>query len=148
MVGGQRIVMLWAGVVLGGSLLAGPAKFMVEDLTMPVALQVGRAQFLWVACGELLCVLLALLVGIWGWERSARKSGWVLACGFFLVAGSILVFQHLVLMAPLQVRSERIMAGEAVGKSSLHLIYVALEGIKFLCILVAGGWPISQRQGG
>ena len=41
--------LLWAGVSLGGNLVAAPAKFQVAALEMPVALQVGRAQFTWIA---------------------------------------------------------------------------------------------------
>jgi hypothetical protein len=36
------LLLLWAGVLLGVSVLAAPAKFAAPRLTLPVALDVGR----------------------------------------------------------------------------------------------------------
>ena len=44
----RGIALVWAGVAIGGSLIATPAKFQAPSLSMTTALEVGRAQFFWV----------------------------------------------------------------------------------------------------
>ena len=39
------IAMIWLGMLIGVSFLATPVKFVVADLSLPVALQVGQATF-------------------------------------------------------------------------------------------------------
>ena len=39
------LIMLWAGVLIGVSVLAAPAKFGAPGLTLPVAMAVGREEF-------------------------------------------------------------------------------------------------------
>ncbi len=57
---------LWAGTVLGGSLIAAPAKFQAPSLTRAVALDVGRMQFYWLGIAEMaLCALLLVLQPNW-----------------------------------------------------------------------------------
>jgi hypothetical protein len=46
-----------AGLVIGGSLIAAPAKFVTASLMLPIALYVGRAQFAWLAVGEGVVIL-------------------------------------------------------------------------------------------
>ncbi len=137
----HRIALLWAGLVIGGSLIAAPAKFQVEALTMPVALQVGRAQFLGVTVAELGC-LATILVLFFVNRRSWNKLH------VFCITLVVVAFaaQHLALMPILQARSERIIAGETVGESSLHLIYVVLEVLKVIALLVSGSSRIAASN--
>jgi hypothetical protein len=39
------MIMLWAGVLIGVSFLAAPAKFNAPGLSLPVAMQIGRQEF-------------------------------------------------------------------------------------------------------
>ena len=39
------IYLIWAGLILGVSFIATPVKFQAPHLTMPVALEVGKATF-------------------------------------------------------------------------------------------------------
>ena len=135
--------LLWAGTVLGGSLIAAPAKFQVEALRLPVALQVGRVQFLWVTIAEVVFLVVSLTLLAVAWRREAKvgKAGSLL-----LFAVAVFALQHLGLMPPLQARSERIIAGESVGESSLHLVYVAAECIKVFVLVTAGCWPVSTTK--
>lgn len=115
---------IWAGVIVGGSLVAAPAKFQAPSLTREVALEVGRAQFAWLGVTELvLCA--ALLVAVFG----SRSFRWTL--------GATIVFglQRLVLMPVLDERTVRIIAGEAVEPSMLHAVYVAFEVAKLGLLL-------------
>lgn len=116
---------LWAGVALGGSLVAAPAKFRAPSLTLEVALDVGRAQFLWLGLTEaLLCA--ALLIGLVCVDD--RRWRWP------LLATGILAVQRLIIMPPLDVRTLQVIAGEPAPPSSLHVIYIAAEIVKFLLL--------------
>ncbi|MGR3623560.1 hypothetical protein [Pseudophaeobacter sp.] len=62
--GGQAItagIFLWIGVAFAGNLVAAPAKFQAASLTLPVALDVGRVQFLWIGFAEAICLLVILM---------------------------------------------------------------------------------------
>lgn len=127
------LALIWAGVSLGGSLVAAPAKFRAPSLTRPTALEVGRVQFLWVGVTEaILCVVLvgALLPGAtdaWKW---------------LVVPIVILAFQRLAIMPPLDTRTRRLIRGEQVGASHLHHVYVVLEVGKFASLVVGGAVAI------
>lgn len=139
----KRMALLWAGLVLGGSLIAAPAKFQVEALSLPVALQVGRAQFLWVSIAEV-CLLIAIgLLLVVQWRANARfdASTW-----FLLLAAALFAVQHLLLMPLLQTRSERIIAGETVSESHFHLVYVVAECSKMIALVLAACLPSRQRM--
>lgn len=123
------LALLWAGVSLGGSLVAAPAKFRAPSLDRPTALDVGRAQFLWVGVTEgVLCIALvgALVlrpVPVWQW---------------MVAPVALFAIQRLVVMPPLDARTRRAIAGEPVEASHLHTIYVVLEFLKFGALVAAG----------
>ena len=116
---------LWAGVVLGGSLVAAPAKFEAQSLTLEVALDVGRAQFFWIGVTEVL-ICAALLVSLA--FAAGRRWRWALA------AAALLAFQRLILMPPLDARTLQIIAGEPVSENSLHTVFIVGEVVKFLLL--------------
>lgn len=103
----QRLLILWAGVLIGGSLIAAPTKFQVEDLTLPVALQVGRVQFQGVLIAELACMAAIIVL------LAASKAAWRTPfLATIALAFALLGIQHLAMMPILQARSEQIIAGE------------------------------------
>lgn len=128
---------LWAGVVLGGSLIAAPAKFQVADLSLPVALQVGRATFSWIALAELgfACILCITLAGatVLKKQQCPRALGILTALAISLFAA-----QWLVVMPLLSARTDAIVAGSAVGQSYSHFIYIGLELAKVLVLISIG----------
>ena len=126
--------LIWSGVALGGSLIATPAKFQAPSLTMPTALEVGRAQFQWVGLGEaLLCVVLIAAVFTVG------KLDWRLAA----VPVVLFAIQRLAVMPSLDARTLQVIAGADVGPSSLHIVYIVLEVAKFAALLTAGIWGLA-----
>ena len=134
------LALVWAGVSLGGSLIATPAKFAAPSLTMPTALEVGRAQFQWVGIGEMLLaaglISTLLIIGKMDWRLAAVPVG-------------LFAIQRLAVMPSLDARTLQVIAGEPVGPSSLHIAYIVLEVAKFLSLLGAGVWGLSSlmRQG-
>ncbi|MDJ0684639.1 MAG: hypothetical protein QNJ84_08060 [Alphaproteobacteria bacterium] len=114
--------LIWAGVSLGGSLVAAPAKFRAPSLDLPTALEVGRAQFRWIGVTEaVLCVglILSLLASSnpnWPW-----------------MAAPILIFgiQRLLVMPTLDTRTVAVINGNRAGETPLHGAFIALEIVKF-----------------
>ena len=104
------LALVWAGVTIGGSLIAAPAKFGAPSLDLPTALEVGRAQFFWVGIAE--GALCAALVGAFVFRPPVAR---------WWLAAPVLVFalQQLVLMPLLDARTLRTISGESVGESHL-----------------------------
>ena len=133
------LAVLWAGISLGGSLIAAPAKFQAPSLSIPSALEVGRAQFLWVGMGEaLVCgLLIAALV-------------FIPAPGpeFFAIPIILFTLQRLAVMPVLDARSLRVIEGGTAGPRSLHRLYILLEVAKFLILLGAAAWSFANILNG
>ncbi len=132
------VALLWAGLLLGVSFLATPIKFTAQSLTLPVALDVGRATFHllvkieWVALAVLVVTAVSARLPLWHFAPIA------------LIAACLLA-QTLGLLPPLDARVTAIIAGEAVPRNSLHIAYVALEILKLMLLLgfatmVVGYW--------
>jgi len=122
------IALLWAGLLVGVSFLATPIKFTAASLTLPVALDVGRVtfhllvKFEWIALALLLATAMSARLPLWHFVP------------IVMIAACLLV-QTFGLLPPLDARVAAIIAGEPVSKSSLHLVYVACEGIKLVLLL-------------
>ena len=54
------LIMLWAGVLIGVSFLAAPAKFGAPGLSLPMAMEIGRREFGGLNLTEIALTLLAL----------------------------------------------------------------------------------------
>lgn len=126
---GRPLALVWAGMVLGVSFLATPAKFLAPSLPLPVALDVGRQTFR--VFGRVEVVLAALLglgvvVG-----RPVRRLD--------LVPGAVVVLQGLWLRPRLNARTRQVAQGRAAPRSSWpHLAFVACEAAKLTALLVIG----------
>jgi len=136
------LLILWLGTAIGGSLIVAPAKFTVDSLTLSTALEVGRAQFRWVAIAELLfgigIVLTALL------SNPSRLIWCALPIAIFAL-------QWLAIMPALDERTVRIIASQPVADSHIHLIYVVAEIAKcasllFAAFMIAHGAAIPMGQ--
>ena len=123
------LALIWAGVSLGGSLVAAPAKFRAPSLDRPTALEVGRAQFYWVGVTEgALCVgLIAALVVV-----AADAWRWM------AVPITLFAIQRFVVMPPLDARTVQAIQGASARARHLHTIYVILELLKFGGLVTAG----------
>ena len=123
------LMLVWAGVTIGGSLIAAPAKFGAPSLDLRMALEVGHEQFFWIWIAErVLCaVLICALV-----FRPAAARWWL--------AAPILVFalQQLFVVPLLDARTVRIIVGETVPESRLHLVFAVLEFVKVAALVAAG----------
>jgi len=123
------LIYAWAGGAIAGSMIAAPAKFQAPSLTLPVALDVGRAQFFWLGIAEAACACALLLL----LAAARRLPAWPLAAAL-----AVLALQRLWIMPALDSRTLAIIAGQPVAESSLHLAYAACETLKICCLVWAG----------
>jgi hypothetical protein len=121
---------LWLGLVLGISVIETPLKFQAPGITTSLGLGIGRLVFRALNAVELViaCVLAVVVV------RQAR--GWPLA--LLGAAIAILLIQAFWLRPLLDARALRVIAGEDVPASSLHVAYIALEGMKLVALPLLG----------
>ena len=121
---------LWLGLILGISVIETPLKFHAPGITTALGLGIGRLVFHALNLVELViaCVL-AIVVA-----RQARDWPFALLGGVI----AILLVQAFWLRPLLDDRAVRIIAGEDVPASSLHLAYIALEGVKLVALPVLG----------
>lgn len=118
---------LWAGISVSENLIAATAKFQVDALDLSIALQVGRAQFLWISYAEWFCITMIVLGLIWNMRMMP-----ILLMG----AVGIFMIQQIGLTPILQARSDQIIAGLSPNHSNVHVLYAILEVMKFICLLI------------
>ena len=131
------VALVWAGVTIGGSMIAAPSKFQAASLTLAQTLEVGRAQFFWLGVAEsLMC---AALIGV----LALRPANARLRMG-----APVLVFgvQWLIVMPFLDDRTVRRITGEPVGESHLHLVFVVLDILKVAMLIAVGVAALRRTQ--
>ena len=126
------LLLLWAGVLIGVSFLAAPAKFAAPSLSLPVAMDVGRQEF-----GTLNLVEAGFAVVTLALAFVVRPSRlvWV---GLGL-AVAIIAVQGLWLLPVLDARAELIIQQQTPPPAPWHALYIAIEIIKLAALLLAGG---------
>lgn len=125
------LIMLWAGVLIGVSFLAAPAKFNASTLSLPVAMDVGRQEFGALNLAEIVLAVLALALA--GYAR-AERTIWL---GLAIAAG-VVALQALWLLPVLDARAEMIIQGETPPSAPWHTLYITIEVLKLLALLVIG----------
>lgn len=117
----------WMGLLLGVSGLATVAKFQAVSLSLPVALDVGRATFRMLAQVELaLLCLMAFGIAVTGLRR-----GWL---ALWLVLASARAFQSLWLLPILFAQVDSFLLGIPPSPGFAHQTYVLVEGLKVLAL--------------
>jgi hypothetical protein len=136
------IFFIWAGLLIGVSFVATPAKFLAPSLALAQALDVGRWTFYvlaWIEWG-FVSVVAALLV------TTRRPGSRLLIFSAVALVTALLAAESFALRPMLDARVLRIMAGESVPPSPLHNVYVGLEGLKALLLLVAGSFTTQWQR--
>jgi len=122
------IALLWAGLLLGTSFLATPAKFLAPSLSLPMALEVGRVTFemlAWVEFFSLGILSLSLI--------SVPKAKQIVLPLLIIIC--LMAIQQLLILPELSLRTDAVIQGNNIAPSNLHLFYVATEFLK-ICFLV------------
>ena len=119
------ISLLWAGMIIGVSLIATPIKFNAPLLDLPTALDVGRVTFTMfntVEWGVLMLLLILLLL---------NKSG-IYSLALLAVC---LLLQTFWLLPVLNARVMVIIQGNAVPSSFHHGFYGFIEVLKIVVLI-------------
>jgi hypothetical protein len=125
------LILLWAGVLIGVSFLAAPAKFAALSLSLPVAMDVGRQEFGTLNLVEIGLVVLTLALA--ALARPGRKI-WV----GIAIAAAIVAAQTVWLLPVLDARAALIIQGETPPAAPWHTFYILAEILKLLALLVTG----------
>lgn len=124
------LALLYAGILIGVSFIATPAKFLARSITLAQALDVGRwtfGIFGWVELG-LIAGLLML-----GLRSRSVRVWWPILAVLALVA-----LQALFLRPMLDARLAEILSGGDPPPSQLHNVYGVVEVAKLAALLCIG----------
>jgi len=127
-------------MLVGVSFLATPVKFVVQDLSLPVALQVGQATFDLFARVE--WGLAAALVATSGLAWRQRPLALVLV----LAIAGVVAVQAVWLLPALDARVDQIVAGVTPAASSHHMLYASLEAAKALLLAAAAFLALRRAR--
>jgi hypothetical protein len=122
---------VWLGMVLAISFLEAPLKFRAPGVSTVIGLGIGRLVFRALNVAE---VVLALVVVV-----GLVLAGVPVGPGVAIVVLVVVLLAQLVLVRPrLNRRSDRVLAGETLPRSRLHLAYIGLEVVKVAALVVLG----------
>lgn len=124
------LVTVWAGAIIGVSLIATPVKFQAPSLSIPVGLEVGRYTFRLFARVEL-CFLIGVIV-----TASIAQPRRITVLALAVVAIQLLL-QRYWLLPVLDYRVSQILAGGPALFSNSHWTYAAFEAIKTTLLIAA-----------
>ncbi len=135
------LIMLWAGVLIGVSFLAAPAKFNAPGLSLPVAMEVGRREFGALNLAEIALAVMSLALAAYA---RPERTIW-LGLG---LAALIVVVQWLWLLPVLDARAELIIRGETPEPAPWHALYMGAEVVKLLALVVIGWLALWRPRSG
>jgi hypothetical protein len=132
------LIMLWAGVLIGVSFLAAPAKFGAPGLSLPIAMEIGRREFGALNLTEIALAVVSLALAAYVRPERAIWLGPGLAA-------LIVALQWLWLLPVLDARAELIIQGGTPEPAPWHALYIGAEILKLLALLVVG-WLTLWRS--
>src|SRR5690606_25580361 len=119
-----------------------PLKFTAPGITLELGLAIGRLVFFWLNKVEL---LMAVLWGI-GFLILRPRGKFLMFAGGVIVL--ILLAQTFWLLPVLDIRAEAVIAGTEAPGSSAHIIYIAVEVVKFILLPIIGAVTAKQYING
>lgn len=130
------LTFVWLGLLLGISFIETPLKFRAPDIDVPRALGIGRLVF-----GALNIVEIGLAAALMLLVIQREAAAGQVAVLVLVVAA--LLSQIALIRPRLNRRTDRIIAGEVLQRSRLHLGYVVLEVAK-VGLLITFGVLLAQ----
>lgn len=118
----------WLGMVAAISFLEAPIKFRAPGVSLAIGLGIGRKVFTALNAVELILAL-TLVVSCFVAKPDTTSLT------FFVLVAAVLVVQVVVIRPQLGKRSDRILAGEVLPRSKMHLVYVAFELLKVVLLV-------------
>ena len=130
------VTFTWVGLVLGISFIEAPLKFRAPGVTLPIGLGIGRLVFRVVNAVEVLFAA-ALVVAF----RVADT--WTTPLILLGIAVGVLAVQLVLVRPRLSRRSDAVLAGAEVPRSSAHHVFIALEVAKLGALLAGGAGALT-----
>lgn len=115
-------------MLIGVSFLATPVKFVVHDLSLPLALQIGQATFALFARVEWALAIILMAAGVANWRTRPLALA---LCAFI---GALVLTQAIWLLPALDARVAAIVAGGAPAPSPHHFAYAGVEAAKAIAL--------------
>jgi len=132
-------LVFWAGVVLGVSFIATPAKFLVPQLEMPVALEVGKAIFhIFNKVEWIICVGILVLTFI----SKGNLFRWI----FIRILVALLSLKTFYLLPALDMRTNRVIAGGIPQPGISHWLYIIADILQVNSALLGAWWLMNQEK--
>jgi hypothetical protein len=135
------VLAVWAGIIIGVSLIATPVKFQAPSLTLETGLEIGRYTFRFLGRVELCLLVITLAAAA---IAQTPKAVWIVLALIIV----ILAVQHFWLLPFLDKRVSEILAGAPPSFSIRHKIFAAMEAGKALLLIAAAATGYySQLRG-
>lgn len=125
------VTFVWCGMVAAISFMEAPLKFRAPDVTVRIGLGIGRLVFRALNAVEVFFAVVLVVYAVI--ELPPTR---VAVTGAVPVL--VLAVQLALVRPSLTRRSDRVLAGEDVPRSSGHYVYVGLEVLKFSALIAAG----------
>lgn len=124
------LMTVWAGIVIGVSLIATPIKFKAPSLTMQTGVEIGRYTFRLLTQIEL-CFLAAVIAA-----ACLVRPRWI-TIGLLALILVVIVLQRYWLLPLLDNRVSQILAGGPPSFSIYHGVYAVMEAAKATLLIAA-----------
>ncbi|MEV8569104.1 hypothetical protein AB0436_26575 [Streptomyces sp. NPDC051322] len=125
------VTFVWLGMVLAISFLETPLKFRAPGVTVPIGLAIGRLVFR--ALNLVEAVLAVAVIVLVATGQPTLPVAVLTAVAAVLLAGQLAVIRP-----RLNRRSDRVLAGEELPRSSAHVFYIAFEAVKVPALIALG----------
>ncbi len=129
----KAIVFFWAGFVCSISFMEAWLKFRAPGVTLPVGLSIGKKIF--TALNRVEWVFLLLLAASLPGILDHISGGPLILLG---IVPALLLIQTFLLLPPMTKRIDRIVGGETLGKSLLHVYFGVAELLKVGMLIYLG----------
>jgi hypothetical protein len=140
---GVRILLLillavWAGIIIGVSLIATPIKFQAPSLTLQTGLEIGRYTFRLLGRVELCLVVAAVVAAAFA---RARGNTWILLG----VIVAIIALQRFWLLPFLDKGVSEVLAGGSPSFSLHHRIFAVMEAARATLLILAAALEYGSQ---
>ncbi|WP_326698404.1 hypothetical protein OG909_14385 [Streptomyces sp. NBC_01754] len=125
------VTFVWLGMVLAISFIEAPLKFRAPGVTVPIGLAIGRLVFRALNLAEAALALMLI-------ATVAVGTPTIAVVVLTAITVCVLAAQLAVVRPRLNRRSDRVLAGENLPRSTTHLYYIALEATKLLALISLG----------
>jgi len=132
----NTIYLLWSGIIIGVSFIATIIKFYAEDITIPIALSIGKVTFnLQIIIDLIILSVIALLTVYYYYQKLKIPAIHIILFIFLLC---IIIIQKFYMLPVLDTRINMRLNGKELSDTWHHNGYIIMETSKVIITLIAG----------